>query len=922
MEFLSPAKSALRKMVERAQRLFDLLPVPPEGGDRPGLNDSPEKLSDKFIGLIVEAIAQTDARVDRAQVVVQTIAELRALDDELIPTGASILALGYYAANDGGGGLFRLHRGNSDSDDGGATVVLASGSRAKAVFQDKRINVLRFGAKADWAMLSWSGTDSTSAIQAAINYARAQSSNGTWTVYIPPGSYGITSLLANNVSISGAHEGTDTAYRPTTLCHIAGATADMLDLDEVSGGAYLQRQNFQTIEHILFVGSRERNLKNPKTITSASSRTVFFVNPADVPAQPSDYLAWPYYGVAAIFSSENRFVGHVVVQSVNPATGQITVAAGYDNYATLSGSSGLLTAGWKICFPGRGTLGSSPADRLDNTSGGYAAIKCLGSGFKRIRNCNFISLHCGIRAGSCLVLETSHCWSYGLSLSILAKAWLDSGADDSHFRLYNQGAYFPDYGLTTETLSLVDTEYRRCAFGLFGLRARGQYNQFTADTCVTGIVEYSGFQANLTQTLIDSPVKTAILQLNGSSLSAGTQYGDVQISAYRYTIPTYVTYPSGARDAIVALGPAWADSVVISSLSVIRWPGNSSANDWANIVCSTGTSSVRISQFIPGTGYTNISSAGNYPLFGDVADGLATVTAKRWGVVRLSDAAVALASNGSEGVRVNAASVGAAPTVGIRNPGTIIGHVDQVGFHFSYGSDQSNNATRTDAAAKTARWSSVPYTLSQNNVNVVAATNDGTNNILAYGGSIGDMQAATDHRFYAAGSPNTLTGTFVARINTGGMVIGPGGISGNIPSALAFEVRSTSKAGLPLPKMTTAEFAAIASPVEGGGGWDTTLKRPVWWDGTRARTSETALRGSVTWDIPSTATGGEQTTTVNIAGAAVGDLVLVSPSRIAQGFLVVGVVQSAGVVSLYATNAYGSTLDPVSQTFNVHVLKA
>lgn len=204
MEFLSPAKSALRKMVERAQRLFDLLPVPPEGGDRPGLNDSPEKLSDKFIGLIVEAIAQTDARVDSAAVTVPTIAALRALDVELIPSGALIEVLGYYAAGDGGGGQFRLDKSDtSTADDGGATIVLTSGARAKNLLTD-RFSVLQFGAKPDGV------TNSSAAIQAAIN---ATPNGGT--LLVPRGTYACVGLsIIKPITIQGSGRN---ALSPTTF---------------------------------------------------------------------------------------------------------------------------------------------------------------------------------------------------------------------------------------------------------------------------------------------------------------------------------------------------------------------------------------------------------------------------------------------------------------------------------------------------------------------------------------------------------------------------------------------------------------------------------------------------------------------------------------------------------------------------------
>lgn len=857
---------------------------------------------------------------------VQTISELRNLDASQYETGTQVLVAGYYSAGDGGGGLFRIDKSDtSTADDGGATIAMLYGIRAKAIWADNgEIPVLRFGVKTDWALLSWTGTDNTSRIQAAINYAESLSSNGTPVVVLPVGSMGVSTLRLKYASLRGSGGiGTNTAYRVTTLCHISGATEDMIDMDIWNGSSYVQPQSQSFIERILFAGSRERNLKNPKTITSVSSRNVIFVAPSDVPSAPSDASAWPFYGIATIFTSENRFVGHAVISSVNAGTGQINIASGYDNYATLSGASGLLTPGWKICFATSGTQGSSPANRLDNTGGGYAAIKILGSGFRRIRDCNFINWHVGIRLGSCLGIETQNLWAYGCSLSLMAQAWLDQGADDQHIRYYNQGTYFPDYGLSTETLSITDIEYRRCAFGMFGMRSRAQYSQTTSDSCVHGFLQWSGYQQIFSQTLVDVALKAAILSINGSSRSTGIQFNDLQISAYRngYTLPTYITYPSGSRDAIVAVGSSWTNSIVIGSLSVIQWPSASSANDWANLVYATGINTVRIAQFIPGTGYTAISSSGNYPLIGSVSGGVETASAARWGVVKLSDTLTGVVANGSSGLTVSTASTGAAPVIGIRNPSPTQGHVDTLGFTFAYGADSGSNATRTDATEKAARFATIPYTTSQSLVSTVGAFNDASGNVVNYGGAVSDQQAATDHRFYAASSVNTLTGTFVARINTGGMVLGPSGISGNIDASLLWEPRSTTKGTLVGPKMTTAQSDAIASPVSGLGVYDTTVNKPRVYDGTRFRYSELYLSGSVTWDIPSTSAGGEQNTTLAITGAAVGDLVLVTPSRIAGSFIVCGVVQSAGVVTLYAINCSTGTVDPVSQTYTVHVLK-
>jgi hypothetical protein len=161
----------------------------------------------------------------------------------------------------------------------------------------------------------------------------------------------------------------------------------------------------------------------------------------------------------------------------------------------------------------------------------------------------------------------------------------------------------------------------------------------------------------------------------------------------------------------------------------------------------------------------------------------------------------------------------------------------------------------------------------------------------------------------------------VARINSRGLLVSPTGISSQIDSSLAFEIRSTVKGMLAGPKMTTVQSDAISSPVSGLQVFDTTVNKVRTHDGTRFRYGEMYLSGSATWDIPSTSAGGEQGTTIAVSGAVIGDLVVVTPARIAQSFFVTGVVLTNGNVSVYGINASTGTVDPASQTYTVHVLK-
>lgn len=76
-----------------------------------------------------------------------------------------------------------------------------------------------------------------------------------------------------------------------------------------------------------------------------------------------------------------------------------------------------------------------------------------------------------------------------------------------------------------------------------------------------------------------------------------------------------------------------------------------------------------------------------------------------------------------------------------------------------------------------------------------------------------------------------------------------------------------------------------------------------------------------TWDIGSIATLVEATTTVNVPGVKVGDIVMVTPDTPATGFQYSGYVSAASVVTLRAVNATAGTVDPASIAGTVLVLR-
>lgn len=105
---------------------------------------------------------------------------------ELITTTKYAETLGYYAAGDGGAGLYYLDEGDTTSSDNGGTVIVGLGGKRWKLNHDGSVTVRQFGAKAD-------GTDDSLKIQAAIDSGLK--------VSVPPGVYGLA--LSQTLQMEG-----------------------------------------------------------------------------------------------------------------------------------------------------------------------------------------------------------------------------------------------------------------------------------------------------------------------------------------------------------------------------------------------------------------------------------------------------------------------------------------------------------------------------------------------------------------------------------------------------------------------------------------------------------------------------------------------------------------------------------------------
>lgn len=112
---------------------------------------------------------------------VNTIAELKGLSG--LTDGETRQVLGYYAANDGGGGPFRYNSGSSATDNAGTIIAPNAGSgRWERIHDKTHLSVLWFGAKADNVQ------DDASKIAATIAAADA---SGIGHIVFPWGAAGV-----------------------------------------------------------------------------------------------------------------------------------------------------------------------------------------------------------------------------------------------------------------------------------------------------------------------------------------------------------------------------------------------------------------------------------------------------------------------------------------------------------------------------------------------------------------------------------------------------------------------------------------------------------------------------------------------------------------------------------------------------------
>lgn len=121
--------------------------------------------------------------------VVDSIAALRGLSKT---TYTRAFVTGYYAAGDGGGGAYWYDSTDTASTDNGGTIIVAADGGRWKLASTSMISLKQLGAKGDGT------TDDTAATQAAMTWCATNNR----ALYVPAGTYKITSPVSTSVAIT------------------------------------------------------------------------------------------------------------------------------------------------------------------------------------------------------------------------------------------------------------------------------------------------------------------------------------------------------------------------------------------------------------------------------------------------------------------------------------------------------------------------------------------------------------------------------------------------------------------------------------------------------------------------------------------------------------------------------------------------
>jgi len=385
-------------------------------------------------------------------------------------------------------------------------------------------------------MVTWFGTqgapaDDTVPISNAITAVEYGLPGGV--LYFPEGTYRAQGLHVHRCYLKGAGMTLGPWQAATLIELVPNATADLIYLDESSAA---DNQIGSGISDMTLNGHRSANLLNPVAIASSLSRTNFTVSPTTIPSTLLDDGTWMHYGFCFFYTAGNRYAGYGLVQSVNPITGGIQLAAGYDRYAAVS-PNGLLPAGWKVCFtPYRSTTlpprfgGGTAKSFNDPVAAGRSGL-VISSANVTIENLCVWDFHCGIAGYTTAGSSFMNVWCDNNAFCGIANADLWS-ADCKFERLFVQGIYYEYPGEAPESPPLADATWRHTAYGVYGFFRESVYDDISVAACVVDVGDTGGDGTDVHYLLLDVPIKSGISSLGSLSQNQSLRIGTLDARSW------------------------------------------------------------------------------------------------------------------------------------------------------------------------------------------------------------------------------------------------------------------------------------------------------------------------------------------------------------------------------------------------------
>lgn len=389
-------------------------------------------------------------------------ATLAAMVAESAPSGTGMRAIldGYKTANDGGRGEFEFDPSSTATTNRGTCFAPASGSGRWLRIYGQEINPLWFGADPTGV------TDSTAAIQAALDFARrpshgwalnsGEASQASIAVVCPSGCFKTTApLYVNGVEFRGKRGALGGDYGAHTIFHSKHGghfiVADVAS-SPTNGTSY--------IGDLFIVGYHETYQTNKRSLIAASTnRLQIKVADADAPTVSADV---PRPSHAFFFDNEGRYLGSGRIDSTSSSSGVTTcfMQAGTDVYSTVTSGGGFLRATDKVVFSPLITDETGPSgivgSFVDPAAAGPCAIYLRNTHATAVlpppivENIYATRFHCGLRIGPSIMggrMGNLAFVNYRFAGIACAR---DYNNTDIHFtgQLYLSGLYRSDYGQT------------------------------------------------------------------------------------------------------------------------------------------------------------------------------------------------------------------------------------------------------------------------------------------------------------------------------------------------------------------------------------------------------------------------------------------------------------------------------------------